>query len=253
MTFRRIIVSLRGPGQSPVLPFACCVGSLRSVGRCGRCSCWCRFRGRGAQSLESGFSRCAGGCKAVGGQWGAGQKWCRAEVTGIPSKGEEGGVTPSSGASLPPRAPFSGGNWVGLGGEWVGPPPPCDIPSGCCFFTGALDSHPFVPSHVASGRCVLTAAAAGAPAALVPPFPGLERPPPRPPHKPISLTSMRRGGGGGYSRGIPGYGACLLRRSQACIRREEGWGGPEPECLCTRNGPDQCFFLQYVLSKIQNK
>ena len=36
VTFRRVVVSLRGPGQSPVLPFACCVGSLRSVGRCGR-------------------------------------------------------------------------------------------------------------------------------------------------------------------------------------------------------------------------
>ena len=43
MTFRRVVVSLRGPVQSPVLPSACCVGSLRSVGRCGRCSCWCRF------------------------------------------------------------------------------------------------------------------------------------------------------------------------------------------------------------------
>ena len=32
---------------------------------------------------------------------------------------------------------------------------------------GALDSHPFVPSHVASGRCVLSAAAAGAPAGVV--------------------------------------------------------------------------------------
>ena len=42
VTFRRVVVSLRGPGQSPVLHFACCVGSLRSVGRCGRCSCWCR-------------------------------------------------------------------------------------------------------------------------------------------------------------------------------------------------------------------
>ena len=51
VTFRRVAVSLRGPGQSPVLPFACCVGSLRSVGRCGRCSCWCRFRVRGAPSL----------------------------------------------------------------------------------------------------------------------------------------------------------------------------------------------------------
>ena len=51
VTFRRVAVSLRGPGQSPVLPFACCVGSLRSVGRCGRCSRWCRFRVRGAPSL----------------------------------------------------------------------------------------------------------------------------------------------------------------------------------------------------------
>ena len=44
VTFRLVVAPLRGPGQSPVLPFACCVGSLRSVGRCGRCSCWCRFR-----------------------------------------------------------------------------------------------------------------------------------------------------------------------------------------------------------------
>ena len=49
VTFRRVVAPLRGPGQSPVLPFACCAGSLRSVGRCGRCSCWCRFRVRGAQ------------------------------------------------------------------------------------------------------------------------------------------------------------------------------------------------------------
>ena len=43
MTFRLVVAPLRGPGRSPVLPFACCVGSLLSVGRCGRCSCWCRF------------------------------------------------------------------------------------------------------------------------------------------------------------------------------------------------------------------
>ena len=29
VTLRRVAVSLRGPGQSPILPFACCVGSLR--------------------------------------------------------------------------------------------------------------------------------------------------------------------------------------------------------------------------------
>ena len=49
VTFRRVVAPLRGPGQSPVLPFACCVRSLLSVGRCGRCSCLCRFRVRGAQ------------------------------------------------------------------------------------------------------------------------------------------------------------------------------------------------------------
>ena len=51
VTFRLVVAPLRGPGRSPVLPFACCVGSLLSVGRCGRCSCWCRFRVRGAQWL----------------------------------------------------------------------------------------------------------------------------------------------------------------------------------------------------------
>ena len=39
VTFRWVVASLRGPEQSPVLPFACCVGLLLSVGRCGRCSC----------------------------------------------------------------------------------------------------------------------------------------------------------------------------------------------------------------------
>ena len=64
VTFRRVVVPLRGPGQSPVLHFACCVGSLRSVGRCGRCSrCW-RFRVRGAQSLVCrGCAECGGMCR----------------------------------------------------------------------------------------------------------------------------------------------------------------------------------------------
>ena len=64
VTFRRVVAPLRGPGQSPVLPFACCVASLRSVGRCGRCSCWCRFRVRGAQSLVCwGCAECGGMCR----------------------------------------------------------------------------------------------------------------------------------------------------------------------------------------------
>ena len=64
VTFRRVVAPLQGPGQSPVLPFACCVGSLRSVSRCGRCSCRCRFRVRGAQSLVyRGCDGCGGMCR----------------------------------------------------------------------------------------------------------------------------------------------------------------------------------------------
>ena len=64
VTFRRVAAPLRGPGQSPVLPFACCVGSLLSVGRCGRCSCWCRFRVCGAQQLACwGCAECGRVCR----------------------------------------------------------------------------------------------------------------------------------------------------------------------------------------------
>ena len=64
VTFRRVVVSLRGPGQSPVLPFACCVGSLLSVGHRGRCSCWCRCRVHGAQWLVWwGCAGCGGMCR----------------------------------------------------------------------------------------------------------------------------------------------------------------------------------------------
>ena len=69
VTFRLVVVSLRGPGQSPVLPFACCVWSLLSVGRCGWCSCWCRFRVRGAQWLVHW------GCAGCG-------RMCRLRVSG---------------------------------------------------------------------------------------------------------------------------------------------------------------------------
>ena len=69
VTFRRA-VSLRGPGQSPVLPFACCVGLLLSVGRCGRCSCWCHFRVRGAHKL---VCRGCAGCGSM----------CRLRVSGV--------------------------------------------------------------------------------------------------------------------------------------------------------------------------
>ena len=56
MTFRRVAVSLLGPGQSPVLPFVCCVESLRSDGRCGLCCCWCQFRASAASSWCTGVA-----------------------------------------------------------------------------------------------------------------------------------------------------------------------------------------------------
>ena len=77
----------------------------------------------------------------------------------------------------------------------ISPPPLCDIPSGCY---GALDGHPFFPSHVASGRCFLLAAAAGALAGVVSAFaePGLAPPPPPPfgltPQNSRSLTGPER-------------------------------------------------------------
>ena len=48
------------------------------------------------------------------------------------------------------------------------PPSPCDIPSSCCFFMGPWTVT--CSSNVASGRCVLSAAAAGALAGVVSAF-----------------------------------------------------------------------------------
>ena len=61
VTFRRAAVSLRGPGQSPFLPFACCVGLLRSDGRRGLCSfCGVASAFAGPSSWRTGG--CAGCC-----------------------------------------------------------------------------------------------------------------------------------------------------------------------------------------------
>ena len=50
------------------------------------------------------------------------------------------------------------------------PHPLCVHSVGLLLLYGALNSHPFFPSHVASGRCFLLAAAAGAPAGVVSAF-----------------------------------------------------------------------------------
>ena len=70
VTFHLVVVSLRGPGQSPVLPFACCVELLLSVGTYW-CSCWCWFRVCGTQWLV------CWGCAGCG-------KMCRLRASGDP-------------------------------------------------------------------------------------------------------------------------------------------------------------------------
>ena len=83
---------------------------------------------------------------------------------------------PQRGSGIP-HGPLQGlgGNWVAPGGGGGGRSSPFSRPPvwhsvGLLLLYGALDSHPFFPSHVASGRCVLSAAAAGAPAGGVSAF-----------------------------------------------------------------------------------
>ena len=123
VTLCQVALSLRGRGQSPVLPFACCVGSPRSVGRCGLCSCWCRFRVSGAQQLVS--QGCAGCCRGR----------VAVSLSLLPSP------LHASVIHHPPRCVSLGTRSVGL-----------------LFLDWTLDSHPFLPSHAVSGRCVLWAA-----------------------------------------------------------------------------------------------
>ena len=69
---------------------------------------------------------------------------------------------------LPKRTP----SWCTLGfsAHPAHPPPPLRHSVWLLLLYGALDSHPFFPSHVASGRCVLSATAAGALAGVVSAF-----------------------------------------------------------------------------------
>ena len=77
VTCRRVAVPLRGPGQSPVRPFACCVGSLLSVGRCGRCSCWCSRSPVVGVSSAMSLVRPAHRARSIlGGAWGVGLSMC---------------------------------------------------------------------------------------------------------------------------------------------------------------------------------
>ena len=126
VTLRPVVVFLRGPGQSPALPFACCVGSLRCDGRCGRCSCWCRFRVRasGAWDGAMGVGRGAPSRLRASVRGGLGPPYQRPSTPPrgtAPPVERNKAATPLS-INAPPPCPA--------------PPPPCDSPSGCCSFTG---------------------------------------------------------------------------------------------------------------------
>ena len=101
-------------------------------------------------------------------------------------KGGRGGAWGGGGGGLNPKSPKVCGPKIaqinisffptmksgsGEGGGVRPPPPLCDIPSGCCSFTG-----PWTVTRsslrMLSGRCVLSAAAAGAPAGVVSAFAG---------------------------------------------------------------------------------
>ena len=105
VTFRMVVVSLRGPGQSPILPFAYCVGSLLSVGRCGWCSCWCHFRVRGAQWLVCcGCAGCGSMCVCAS---AAPSSWCTGAVLVV--VGFAVHTPPSSGRPPPASLCIRGG------------------------------------------------------------------------------------------------------------------------------------------------
>ena len=129
VTFRRVVAPLRGPGQSPILPFTCCVGSLRSVGRCGRCSCWCRFRVRGAQ-WSVPFSGCqdrATSCpRWTGGGW---RQWSSTGTWGPSRVCRPWGSCPQR-CWMPCRRPAHPWTWRTSRTAWACPGRACNMP--CC-------------------------------------------------------------------------------------------------------------------------
>ena len=60
VTSRRVAIYLQGPRHSPVLPFACCIGSMLFDGCGGQCYLWCPFRIGAARLAHWG---CAGYCR----------------------------------------------------------------------------------------------------------------------------------------------------------------------------------------------
>ena len=121
------------------------------------------------------------------------------------------------------------------------PPPPVWHSVGLLLLHGALDSHPLFPSHVASGRCVLSAAAAGAPAGVVSAFAEPSSwcvgavlvvaggPPPYPSPTQINTSLIRPSPAGTATAGHEGAKATGCDGAWAGPKRVQrisgGWGG----------------------------
>ena len=111
----------------------------------------------------------------------------------VPPSPPETGTLPEPSRQIPPSLPIGvpmltlvgagdvplqglcrvGSDWESLLGTLrriYGSPPPRVTFRRVAVPLRGLDGHPFVPPHVASGRCVLSAAAAGAPAGVVAAF-----------------------------------------------------------------------------------
>ena len=123
-------------------------------------------RGRGAAPAGPIEVAPGGGPQAAAPAAGA-----RGEVAGLAVDcGANGGRGGGGAGRRGRRARAAGvrGGVKGLQGQRVrSTPPPVWHAVRLRFLYGALDSHPFFPSHVASGRCVLSAAAAGVPCGVV--------------------------------------------------------------------------------------
>ena len=109
--------------------------------------------------------------------WGQDSRRSTQRITAVPgSRPATGGNHPQHRPPPRPHGQSPPRTRNGLPNPWEGrsvKAPPCvtfHLLFWLLFLYGALDSHPFFPSHVASGRCFLLAAAAGALAGVVSAF-----------------------------------------------------------------------------------
>ena len=94
------------------------VGSLRSVGRCGRCSCWRHFRVRGAQWLVCRGCAGCGGCRLCGsGAQQLAHRGCAGGCCGLPSPRPPSPTAPLCNDQRCSAVGPAGGRWTAFQGK----------------------------------------------------------------------------------------------------------------------------------------